>query len=56
MRKSWVPAREEIGVEEVVERRWPEVVEMRRRDVGGRRRRRVEWRDEMEVLERRGRL
>lgn len=57
MRKSSVPAREEIGVEEVGERRWPEVVERRRRGVDGRRRRRRdECRDETEVLEGRGRV
>lgn len=56
MRKSSVPAREEIGVGEVGERRWPEVVERRRRGVDGRRRRRDECRDETEVLEGRGRV
>lgn len=54
MRKSWGPAREESGVVEEGERKWPEVVERRRRGVGGRRSRRAAWRAEMDVLEGRG--
>lgn len=49
-----MPVRVEIGVGEDERRMWPEVVERRRRGVGGRSWRRAECRAEMGVLEGRG--
>lgn len=49
-----MPASVEMRVGEEERRMWPEVVERRRRDVGGRSWRRVECRVEMGVLDGRG--